>query len=271
MLEGIMTKRHRSADFSLNSGRRRLNILSFVSFRERFTEQIGATDFGEPPASRPPIGIPPRSPASRELLRAGLSDSLRENAFLRKIYRLAIEHARLESERPRVRRFAKALRPHIKEHRNAQKRLATAARELRGAFLTKYGTILGGKLVQAVQLVAEELENIRHSLQRREKLLVSRIPPVARREGDEPSGWQLILKEVDYELPRATVKAVDQWFYESVNLKLNGLIQAKRNRRLSETTRMKLISAICNAAGIGLVQPTTIKQYFRSKMKLKAN
>lgn len=86
-----------------------------------------------------------------------------------------------------------------------------------------------------------------------------------RRKGDKPSDWELLLKDVDYDLEKISGKAVEQWFYEQVDQKLTSFVPPKRSYKLTQMTRMKLVSAICYASGIGPVEPTTVKEYFRAR------
>jgi hypothetical protein len=205
-----------------------------------------------------------KSPASRELQRMGVSDVLHKKSFLRKIYRLVIERERLESERHRVPVFEKEIRPNILEGRRAQRRLATTAKILREDILLRYKSLLGMELRGRIGLIIEQIEDIGFVLQRREKLQVSRIHPVTRRKGDEPN-WKLLLKDVDYDLDKISVKAVEQWFYTKVDQELTSFVPPKRGCKLTQMTRLKLISAICEASGIGRVEPTTIKEFLRSQ------
>jgi len=206
-----------------------------------------------------------KSPVNRELQRTGVSGLLHKKSFLGNIYRLVIERERLESERQRVPVFEKRIRPNILDGRRAQGRLATVAKRLRNDFLTRYQSLLGDDLRRKVDLIIEQIEDIGSVLRQREKLQISRIHPVTRRKDDKPSNWELLLKDVDYDLAQISEKAVDQWFYEQVDRKLTSLVLPKREHRLTQMTRLKLISAICNASGIGQVEPTSIKEPFRSR------
>lgn len=227
---------------------------------------IDSPAFGEPTRSTPLEGNEGQSSAaSRELRRTGISDSLRRRSLLRNIYRLVIEHERLESERQRLPAFERTIRPNIRDSRRAQQRLATAARHLRNDFLPRYGRLLGEELEQRVYQVIEQIEDMRNVLRQREKLQVSRIHPASRREDDTPSGWKLLLKDLNYDLEDISAKAVDQWFYYQVDRELTSLVPPKRGSRLTQTTRLKLISAICQASAIGPVEPTAIKEFFRSQ------
>jgi hypothetical protein len=176
-----------------------------------------------------------------------------------------IERERLESERQRVPAFEKEIRPNILDGRRAQGRLATAAKRLRDDFPPRYQSLLGDELKRRLGLIIEQLEDIGAVLHQREKLQVSRIHPAARRKGDKPSNWDLLLKDVDYDLEKISLKASEQWFYEQVDRQLTGIVPPKRECKLTQMTRVKLISAMCDASGIGRVEPTTIKESLRSR------
>jgi hypothetical protein len=250
---------------SLNSDKQRICPPSFQGFCKRFVELIDSPTFGESRESEPLNSNHRKSPASRELQRTHVFEVLHKKSFLEKIYRIAIERERLESERQRVPVFEKEIRPNILDARRAHGRLATAAKRLRDDFLPRYQTLLGDELKRRVGLIIEQIEDIGFVLQQREKLQVSRIHPVTRRKGDKPSNWELLLKDVDYDLEKISVKAPEQWFYEQVYRGLTSLVPPTSECKLTQMTRLKLISAICDASGIGRVEPTTVKQFLRSR------
>lgn len=243
----------------------KVTSVTFKDFCKRFLTQVDSPTFGEPPRSAPAQGTTKESPAYRELHTDGIIDCLCEKSILRAIYDLILEHDRLESERLRARPFEKGLRRPIQDSRYAQKRLAGISADIKEDFLPKYKTILGNELVSEVHLILDRIEDIRHSLRQREKVSVSRIPPSARRKGDEPSGFDLVLKDVDYDLDKITTKAAEQWLYTELDEFLKQFRSAKRNVPLSQMTRMKLISAIVYACGIGSVPSATIKEFLRSQ------
>jgi hypothetical protein len=266
MIEPKMEERSCLPKISANTDRRGVSTPSFEVFCETFVAMIDSPAFGEPTGSTPLEDSEGQSSAaSRELRRTGISDSLRRKSLLLKIYRLVIERKRLESERQRIPTFERTIRPNIQDSRHAQQRLATTAKNLRNDFLPRYGILLGEELEQRVYQVIELIEDMRYVLRKREKLQVSRIHPANRKKGDTPSGWELLLKDVDYNLKKISAKAPEQWFYDQVDRELTSLVHRNRGRRLTQATRLKLISAICQASAIGSVEPTAIKEFFRSQ------
>jgi hypothetical protein len=215
-----------------------MNLPSFEDFCSAFVEQIDSPAFGEPQNFAPEQGDPRKSPASRELHNTGMSHQLRKPVFLRTIYNLMREHQRLEAERQKVRPFEKKLRPQIRRNQIAQKRLLTLARSLRGSFLSKYRNLLGDQLEQEIYLIAEKIEDVAFSLRQKERLHVSRLHPAVRRKGDEPQ-WIPVLKDVDYDLSKISVKAPDQWLYEQIDDELKGMSKRKQNYTLTQMTRAK--------------------------------
>ena len=250
-----------------------MNLPSFKDFCSAFVEQIDSAAFGEPQNFAPEHGDPRKSPASRELHNnTGMSHHLRKPLFLRTIYNLMREHQRLEAERQKVRPYEKSLRPLILRNKKAQKRLLTLANLLKDSFLSKYRSLLGDQLEQEIYSIAEKIEDVAFSLKQREKSYVSQIHPAIRRKGDEPSRWSPILKDVEYDLSKISVKAPDQWLYEQIDDELKGMSKRKQNYALTQMTRMKLIAALIKAARIACVEPVAIKEFLKSrKRSVKTN
>jgi hypothetical protein len=177
------------------------------------------------------------------------------------LHQAAGVHARLEAEKPKVRHVARTARPIVSDLRYAQKRLERIKRKLE-EFNSKYGRLFEPQLNEHLHSAFEHVDAFKCLIAEREKLWISKVHSDLRKPDDKPSKWDPLLKGYDYELDSLHVRAADHWFWREVNRRL-GLVIGTHGRRLSKTTRSKLIAAICAAADIGTFEPTTIKESLR--------
>src|SRR6266576_4483589 len=155
-----MSQQHCFPKTLLNPDKQRVCPPSSQEFCKRFFEMVDSPTFGEPPDSEPLDRNSRKSPANRELQRTGASEVLHKKPFLGTIYRLVIERERLESQRQRVPKFEKEIRPIILDGRRAQRRMATAAKRLRDDFLPRYQSLLGDELKRKMGLIIKQIEDV---------------------------------------------------------------------------------------------------------------
>jgi hypothetical protein len=196
------------------------------------------------------------------LVRKAVFEDLTTDSFLHAIYDLLLEHKRLGDARQDIPRFARTLFPHIQKLNHAAKRLARIETEIVEGFLPAYKSILGWELEKALETILERIAFIQRTLDRRKKITGTRIP-AAGRKGREATAHELLLKDVDYDLPKGGEKAGDQWLWERLNHFIEQFLESKKVR-LSRSTRLKLIAAIVDAANITRVTPGALKEFFRS-------
>jgi hypothetical protein len=240
---------------------------TFEDFCERFIQLIGSPSFGEKPKWKPRAHTQGMSPAFRELRKTGVSAKLQSKPFLRRVYSHAVEHDRREAQRLKIPILEKEVRPTIQRSRGVQGKLEAAAKTLKNTFLPKYRDALGEKLEQKLWQLIEEIEDEQFAWNRSEKSEVSRLHPASRKKSDEPSGWRPVfesLKDLHYDLEKISFRAVDQWFHRQIDQLLNSL---PPGAGLTQMTRMKLIAASRDAAGLGFVEPATIKEFFESSKR----
>jgi hypothetical protein len=233
---------------------------TFETFRNGFLRLISSPHFGEPREYQP-TNADSTSPAYRELQNTGLLSSLRSADFIRGLYQAIKKHARLEAEKPKVRQVARTARPIINDFRYAQKRLERIKHDLEELNL-KYPKLWVPQLNEHIHTAIGHVEAFKCLLADREKLWISGIHSKLRKPEDVPSKWDPLLKGYEYELDSLHIRAADQWLWREVNHRLS-LVSATDGRRLSKTTRFKLIAGICKAADIGPFEPTTIKESLR--------
>lgn len=222
---------------------------------------VSSPHFGEPPHHRQRKADLKESPAYRELRRTGLSLLLRDPTFLQSIHWAIKEHARLEAEKPKVRKVARTARPIVGNYRYARQRLERIKRELE-AFNSKYGKLFEPQLNAHIHYALENLDAFRCLIAKRERLWISRVHVELRKPKDEPSEWDPLLKGYNYALESLHVKAADQRLWRVLDNYL-GQLKGKHGKNLSAMTRFKLISAVCKAS-VGHVEPLTIKEYLRN-------
>jgi hypothetical protein len=237
----------------------------FETFRDKFLQLISSPHFGDPPHHQQRKTNLKESVAYRELRKTDLSLQLCSATFLHAFHQLIREHARLETEKQKVRDAASTARAIMGRYRYAQKRLKRIKRELE-EFAAKYGDLMEPQIKQPVYSVLQQIETVGATLREREKVRVSWIYPKLRSKKDETSKRDalIILKDYDYDLESLNSRAADQWLWQAVYHQL-GLLKGNPRRSLSDMTKFKLISAVCEAAGIYPFQPTAIKEYLRSK------
>jgi hypothetical protein len=169
------------------------------------------------------------------------------------------EHARLEAENLKVRAVARTARPIVVDYRYARQRLERIKRELE-EFNSMYGKLFEPSLNEHIHSALEHLDAFRCLIANRERLWISKIHIELRKPKDEASKCEPLLKGYDYELDSLYVRATDQWLWRALYDYI-GQFKGSRGKGLSDMTRFKLISAVCNAAAIGTFEPTAIKQY----------
>jgi hypothetical protein len=177
------------------------------------------------------------------------------------LHQAVVNHARLEAEKPKVQQVARTARPIINDFRYAQQRLERIKHDLE-ELNGKYPRLWEPQLNEHIHTALEHVEAFKCLIADKEKLWISRVHTKLRKPKDVPSKWDSFLKGYDYELDSLHAKAADQWFWREVNRQL-GLVRGRHGGRLSNTTKFKLIAAICAAADIGTFEPTTIKEFLR--------
>jgi hypothetical protein len=228
---------------------------NFQGFYNRFIAIIDTQSFGGISSRRPsPYG----SPAYREIQKEEFRE-IRTKSFIRELYNLAAEYHRLQSVRPQLPVVAQSIYPIIDTYQHAERRLLKIAKDLQDLFIPKYIPDIQDPLRQRVWAAADELETVSYELRKRAMSHTERIHEKHRKPGHVPSGWKSLVRDVDYDL-KDTDNAPKKWLYRSVD----GAIRSTRNgRRLTETTRMKLIVATVRAATGDTVEPTAIKESLR--------
>jgi hypothetical protein len=176
--------------------------------------------------------------------------------------RAVTERARLEAEKPKVHHVARTARPIVRDYRYAQKRLERIKRELE-EFNSRYDKLFEPQLKEHIHSAIEHVDVFKCLIADREKLWISRVHTKLRKPRDIPSKWDPLLKGYEYELDSLHARAADQWLWRVLYYYL-GQLDGSTGKQLSDMTRFKLISAVCNAAGIGRVEPTAIKEYLRN-------
>ena len=194
-----------------------------------------------------------------ELRKIDFLSFLQSRDFLRDIYQLVQEHARLESEKPKVAEVAGKARLIVGRYRNAQKRLRRTEQELK-EFEEKYGDLIESPLKYHIDSAVDNIRIIEELMAQRAKTWVSKVHSKSRKPKGKPSKWEVLLKGYDYELKSLHLLASDHWLWQVLNRTLDSFV-ARSGKKLSDMTRFKLISAICQAAGISHVGATTIKEY----------
>jgi len=233
----------------------------FETFRNTFLRLISSPHFGEPREYQP-RDANSTSPAYRELQKTGLLSSLRSVDFLLGLHQAVGDHARLEAEKPKVRQVARTARPIVGDYRYAQQRLERIKRELE-EFNSKYGKLFEHQVNEHIHSALEHVDVFKCLIADREKRWISRVHTKLRKPKDVPSKWDPLLKDYEYELDSLHVRAADHWLWRVLYHRL-GQFNGSTSKQLSDMTRFKLISAVCEAAGIGRVEPTAIKEYLRN-------
>jgi hypothetical protein len=231
--------------------------VSFRSFQVAFFGIIESRTFGEPLGS----DTKKESPACKELRRSGLLVALTSDEFCVLVYRLSRECRRLEAERIKLHQVTGRMRPAIHRYQSAIGRLENCVQQL-SEFEEKYGALVEHQVIQKISSAVSLIHAVASELDRRTKTLISNVHAEHRKDKDEPSRWELLFKFYEYNLKQLGVKATDQWFWCSVNNALLELAKDHKGGSMSAMTRFKLIAAISDAAGLGKVPPTTIKQFF---------
>jgi hypothetical protein len=240
----------------------RKKVVRFTIFRDEFLLLVSSPHFGEPKHHQQRKADVEESPAYRELQKTGLSLLLRDPTFLHGIHRELKEHARLEGEKPKVREVAHTARPIVVNYRYAQRRLERIKRDL-VEFDSTYGKLFfEPQLNEHIHSALEHLDAFQWPITDRKKLWISRVHTKLRKQKDEQSNWDPLLKGYNYNLASLHSRAADQWLWRELSNYISQF-KGKRGKHLSAMTRFKLISAIC-AASVGPVEPLTIKEYLRN-------
>jgi hypothetical protein len=235
--------------------------LSLQSFQAKFQRLISTPTFGEPPHYRQRSVRCSESPASRELRQTGFLRVLLSDKFCSAIGELMEGYQELEAKRASTLRMAHDFPPAVRHYRSLKKRLENCGQALE-EFNKQYHGFVGPELSENIGSTIALMDTVSFELGRRAKLLVSNIHPRFRGINDEESEWELLFKFYDDDMNKFGVKATDQWFWNTVNCALLEFIENEKISGISSLTRFKLIAAINEAAGHGLVPHTTVKQFF---------
>jgi hypothetical protein len=167
----------------------------------------------------------------------------------------------LEAEKPKVFEVEREVRPQIHRYRSAVRRLESCAECLSG-FQSKYRDLASADMLQNISSAIALIEEVAFQLKWSRSLLVSEIHPNLRRSHDETSGLRSLFKPYHYELATTSSRAVEQYFWRAAHDAILALIEERKAAHITAMTRYKLVTAAFEAAGLGPVLFTTIKQFF---------
>jgi hypothetical protein len=249
-------------------------MVTFKEFCGAFLPDIAARDFGDP-GSLPELEVDVLSPGAKELQTSGAIAVLRAPSLLHRFHRLLRECERLIKEQDKVRRTSRSASQLITKLRNARKTLKT----LQKSVLRTDGQLeklMGWKFRDHLYAACKQLELAADLVEELEKTQASTIHPADRRAHDkrEPkskyqtSAWKQLIKPYDYDLESLKKKAPQQWLVEALNSALAARFRG--DLELSDLTRYRIITALCQAGGLDPIQALTIKEYFMDKAKNSA-
>jgi hypothetical protein len=224
---------------------------SFEKFLNLFLTDLQSPTFGAEPHSQQP-GT--RSPAAKELDRNGVRDVF-TRSYLKSVYNLLNEHARLKREQGRIHNLTRQNSRKLVKLRNAIRTVTSA----KGRFKTVEKNTQGIVDPAVWERVQRVLSDCEAEMQSCEEYLASMLHPAERRSYASKVRWEPILKLYDYKLQALKKKAPDQWLYGTLN---NRLVKKLAKLKISDMTRYRIMSAVLLTCGID-VKPTTFKLCFR--------
>ena len=247
-------------------------MVTFKEFRDAFLGTIEAREFGDPPDSLPPDQTDLLSPGAQEIRDTGALAALRGPSLLHRFHGLLREYERLIKEQDEVRHTSHDASRAITKLRNARKTVETLQRRTL-ALDTQLESLMEWPFREHLHAASKEFGIAGDLLLDLEKTQASTIHPAERMVHDkreakskyQTSPWKQLIKPYDYDLESLKKKAPQQWLVEALNSALTA--RFKGNSELSDMTRYRIIAAAWTAAGLGLIDPLTIKQYFIEKAK----
>lgn len=255
-----------------DSPERCVEIPTSEFFRQVLTRELSSSHFGEHKHALPKDS---KSAGARELEKTGAKEFLLKTTFLRRIYHLLTECARLMKEQAKVRDESASLGISIKQYRDAQKKLQSLQNDI--AKLThriERSNLLSPHKLKHLFVAMEELQAAEDALGNTEQATASKIHPDLRLKHDRSAKeryefrWQSLLSPYDYELDSLHKKAPEYWLMNTLDSEIKRSFRHK-HVKLTAATRNKIISAILKSSGFDPISPARIKEYFATMAREK--
>ncbi len=248
-----------------------VQVPTFKTFQQVFTRELSSPHFGE---RKHDIEPGSKSAGAKELEHAGVKGILLKTAFLHRVHRLLRECARLMQEQGKVCGVSANLGRSVRKYRDAQKTLLRLQKQVR-TLRAHLERDLAPHVLEHLDTAAKELMFAEDVLFDAETTQSSRIHPDLRRKHDKDTPetkyelrFQSLLPAYDYELDSLNKKAPHQWLVETLDRTLQRCF-VRGHKRVTDTTRYRIISAILKSSGLDPIFPPSIKEYFRDRTRRK--